>query len=186
VAARSGQVTSKGPDPADAGFSITLPSAWEYALADDIDPDYWYDAQVADDVETGYQERLADGLLLESRGSALTGTAAQWCDLFDITELAVLSPSWLDLEDAERSHQEWYGADPANSGVDTAYVELPQGRALSIDSRWDGGIDVREYVFTDGDRWLRLGCSTDQVDPDDRWRSIAETFEFLLPKEEVE
>ena len=156
-------------DRSDAGFSITLPSAWEYAYAGEVDPDYWYEAEVVGDVKSWYEERLDDGLLLESRGPALSATTAQWCDLFDITELAVLSPPWLDLEDAERSHQEWYAGDPANSGVETAYLELPQGRMLSIDSRWEGDMDVREYFFTDGERWLRLGCSTNGVVADDRW-----------------
>ena len=172
-------------DRSDAGFSITLPSAWEYAYAGEVDPDYWYEAEVVGDVKSWYEERLDDGLLLESRGPALSATTAQWCDLFDITELAVLSPPWLDLEDAERSHQEWYAGDPANSGVETAYLEFPQGRMLSIDSRWEGDMDVREYFFTDGERWLRLGCSTNGVVADDRWQSIAESLE-LLPKGEVE
>ena len=46
----------------------------------------------------------------------------------------------------------------------------------------DDGTDSREYLFTDRTTWFRLSCSSTDP-PDDRWLSIAETFEFL-PEEE--
>jgi hypothetical protein len=45
------------------------------------------------------------------------------------------------------------------------------------------GWEQLDYLYTDGEVWFQLQCSTEDTAPDDRWLSIAETIEFL-PAEE--
>jgi len=51
------------------------------------------------------------------------------------------------------------------------------GPGARFDGEWNGQL-ASAWPFTDGDRRIVLFCRSD-VPPDDRWASIAETFEFL-------
>ena len=165
-----------------AGFAITFPPVWEYAHAAELDPSYWYDAEAVGDVEAWHEQRLSDGLLLESRAFPPFEPSMQWCSLFDDTDMAELL-GWRTLAGAAAEYRRWWSDDPDNVSFETAYLDLLVSRVLFIDSRWQDGLDVREYVYTDGERWFRLWCGTYDTSPDDRWFPIAETFEFL-PEEE--
>jgi len=61
-------------------------------------------------------------------------------------------------------------------------ADLAAGRAAALDVLYDDGRASREYLFTDTTAWLRLSCVSNEP-PDERWLSVAETFEFL-PAEE--
>ncbi len=70
---------------------------------------------------------------------------------------------------------------------EVSYVDLHAGRALRIDWRWPRWEPTKEqpattWALSSEGRRVLLRCSSHQP-PDDRWRSIAETFEFL-PAEE--
>jgi hypothetical protein len=61
-------------------------------------------------------------------------------------------------------------------------VGLPSGPTVRADwERWSG-MPATAWIFADGDRHAALLCRSDDP-PDDRWRAIAESFEFL-PAEE--
>ena len=61
-------------------------------------------------------------------------------------------------------------------------VELPGDHGTRLDwARFDA-LSATAYLFTDGSAWWRLECTSPEP-PEDRWLSIAETFEFL-PAEE--
>ena len=67
--------------------------------------------------------------------------------------------------------------------VDSTAVLLAAGDAIRID------LEVPEeefsnatYMLSDGTTFYSLGCTASNP-PEDRWLSIAETFEFLAPDE---
>jgi hypothetical protein len=61
-------------------------------------------------------------------------------------------------------------------------VSLPSGRTIRADwERWSE-MPATAWVFLDSDRRAALLCRSDEP-PDDRWLSIAETFEFLHAEE---
>ncbi len=61
----------------------------------------------------------------------------------------------------------------------TTYLELPPGQVLRADVLWASGTKASDYFYMEGTRWFRLGCSTEDRPPEDRWLAIAESFEFL-------
>ena len=80
--------------------------------------------------------------------------------------------------------------------IDWARDEIPDydvsGVMLDLDVGRVGRIDLTrvessqmgvkhgaKYLFSDGERWLALDCTSKTSLADDHWRSIAETFEFL-------
>jgi len=64
-----------------------------------------------------------------------------------------------------------------------ANVDLPLGPGKRIDVMLSGG-GGSEYVLAPNDVFYTFGCFVPAGDPpDDRWLSVAETFEFL-PTEE--
>ncbi|MEX1336061.1 MAG: hypothetical protein AB1Z66_12250, partial [Candidatus Limnocylindrales bacterium] len=61
---------------------------------------------------------------------------------------------------------------------DVTAVDLASGPAVLADwKRW-WGMPATAWVFLDGEHRIVLFCRAD-APPDDRWRSIAETFRFL-------
>jgi len=56
---------------------------------------------------------------------------------------------------------------------------LPDGPTGAIDGTDPEWWNSRTYLLTEGERWMYLYCSDTFEPPEDRWLSIAETFEFL-------
>lgn len=61
---------------------------------------------------------------------------------------------------------------------DAGAIDLPDARAIAIDMSYRGGRDNRDYLITHGERWFALVCGS-MTAPEDRWLSIAESFDFL-------
>jgi hypothetical protein len=159
------------------GFAISLPSDWEYAVAAEADPDEWWSSDTGDPGEQ-QEAILADGGVLLARQA--TSPGLNYCYVIDRTAMASAFASTA-LSDAVEAYMVW--KDEADLvGIDTAYLDLPAGRVARIDSRWENGLDQRDYVFKDGETWFLLQCGS-TLAPADRWLSIAETFGFL-PAEE--
>ena len=158
------------------GFAISIPSNWEYVDATMPNAVTWWDPEKVDDASEQHREFVADGGLLIARQAS--PPAHHFCDIQDLTELAATEPAWTTLADAERDALWWYETDPEVIEASAVYVDLPAGRTLAIDLLDQGGNDCREHFYTDGTTWFRLRCYA-HVAPNDRWLSIAETFQFL-------
>ena len=160
------------------GYAISLPRDWEYAVAAEADPEAWWDSAKVDPVET-LEQFLSQGGVLMSRQA--TPHDVNNCHVSDITGLATEPPMFTTLADvADDIMLREY--DPEVVSVETAYVDLPAGRVASVDTMYKDDLDERDYVFKDGRSWFLLQCFSTSA-PDDRWLSIAETFEFLPVKE---
>ena len=116
--------------------------------------------------------------IMQGKAQGFLNAAEHFCDIYDLTEIATSEPTWTTLADAERDILWWYQAYPQVVGARAVYVDLPAGRTLAIDSLDQHGYDCREHYYTDSETWFMLRCFA-QSAPDDRWLSIAETFEFL-------
>jgi uncharacterized membrane protein YhaH (DUF805 family) len=156
------------------GFAISLPRDWEYAVAAEADPKAWWDSEVADPNET-HERFLSQGGVLMSRQA--TPLAVNSCHVSDITSLAAEPPVFITLADAVDNIM-LREDDPEVVSVDSAVMDLPAGRVASVDTMYKDGLDERDYVFKDGKAWFLLQCFSTSA-PEDRWLSIAETFEFL-------
>jgi hypothetical protein len=68
--------------------------------------------------------------------------------------------------------------------VETAYLELPAGRAGVADIAFGDGTRALRYSFADGERGtlVALFCIGDPT-PDDRYRSLAESVTWLSPSD---
>jgi len=69
--------------------------------------------------------------------------------------------------------------DADRSGI--TYLELPAGQAAHMDVS-DEATHLSIYLLREGNTFYRISCAGDEP-PEDRWRSIAESFEWL-PEEE--
>ena len=68
-------------------------------------------------------------------------------------------------------------SDPAAAGVTLEIVELANGESIRVD--FDGAPPSTTWLLADPTRLVALSCDGTLDAPDDRWRSIAETIEFL-------
>jgi pimeloyl-ACP methyl ester carboxylesterase len=59
-----------------------------------------------------------------------------------------------------------------------AVMDLPAGRTGHISATDVDGRANDAYIYSDAKVWIRMECWSFNP-PDDRWLSIAETFEFL-------
>lgn len=83
--------------------------------------------------------------------------------------------------DALSDHDELlreYGTEYFGSAVDPVVVDLPSGKALRADSALADGTDYTAYMLVGPESVFVLNCWGPEA-PADRWRHIAETFEFL-------
>jgi hypothetical protein len=161
-----------------AGFAISFPADWETTDAAEAIPGDWWDAEQVDDVDAHHDEQVVGGLLQIARQRSPLGQL-EFCELFDWTGFAAIEPEWADLEDAGSSLIGRQLADPSVIASDAAYLELPAGRTLTVDTGRQDGLKVRDYVYLDGKTWFYLACYARGKPVEDRWLSIAETFEFL-------
>jgi WD40 repeat protein len=159
--------------PSD-GFAISIPPDWEYAVPAEADPDEWWGSEQVDPAESQSEFLAEGGVLMTRQASPL---AHHNCQVYDSTSFAAMPPAWSSLADAERDYSSW-ADDPEIVESETAYMDLPAGRALYVDTLLTDGWDLRAYVFTDDRSWFSVQCGTRDA-PEDRWLSIAETFEFF-------
>jgi hypothetical protein len=91
--------------------------------------------------------------------------------------------TWSSIEHwAEQVLETFQGYGPAVEATATALL-LPVGGAIRIDLEAPGeGFSSATYMLTDAATFYGLMCNASDP-PEDRWLSIAETFEFL-PTEE--
>ena len=150
------------------GFALTFPADWrveeyterglEWLKSSGVDTDF--------------------GTPLLWAGNVAVETGTMGCNLWDITPYAVSPPSFISVEDYVDFELWAASRDPGVMEFDSMLMDLPSGKTACIDMLFDNGLDNRDYIFTDMKTWFSLSCGA--VDPpDDRWLSIAETFEFL-------
>ncbi len=89
--------------------------------------------------------------------------------------------AWSDLEGFVEAFIAMFRSAPAT--LATTAIELPSGSAVRIDDVDEGAnLERSAYLVTDGTSYYSLTCFGVAA-PQDRWQSIAETFEFR-PAEE--
>jgi len=150
------------------GFTVTFPAIWEVRVFGDA-----MHERVKSELGTEVVPRpVAGGLGVDGEG----------CLLSDATLLVQEVSGWESVEEAAAGT-----ADNATgvgwSEVSSSIVDLPAGRAARVELVKSDGTHQDHYVYTDGQQWFELLCSAKTRPLDDRWLSIAETFEFL-PAEE--
>jgi hypothetical protein len=114
--------------------------------------------------------------------TATGGPASADCTIEDDTGLPSLSgvdslAGWQEVFTAYAIAQEQRASVPV-----VTEVALPSGRSVQADWPRRNGMPATAWVFLDGDRRVALFCRSEEP-PDDRWRSIAETFAFLTEEE---
>lgn len=161
----------------EAGFAVSFPLDWEYADIGVASPDEWWDRDKVEDVQAHHDQIVADGGLLLAR--TRSPFAFHSCVLYDITEWATEPPALTSLAHLPTDARDWKDDSDWAWDVRTTYLELPAGQALRADVRWAGGLNESSYHYLEGTRWFRLACATVDPPPEDRWLSIAQSFEFL-------
>lgn len=159
-----------------AGFAIAFPLDWEYADAAGADAEEWWDRQKVEDVHAYHEQVVADGGVLLAR--TRSPFVFHLCVLYDITDDATRPPAWTSLAHVPSDAQDWTTDSDWARDVRTTFLELPAGQALRADVQWTDGTRESSYYFMKGTRWFRLACGTDDRPPEDRWLSIAESFEL--------
>ena len=72
----------------------------------------------------------------------------------------------------------WASVDAFIDGTAAEAISLPAGATARADRVGQDGRPGTQYTYMEGGEWFALGCYAD--DPrEDRWLSVAETFEFL-------
>ena len=146
------------------GYAVSFPIDWVVAEVTDANRD-WMD----DLADPG---RLSDTQLMAQRRGHYE------CSVIDDTRYAEAPPAYISLAELVDEVVYWAGQDPTVVQFEAAYVELAAGQTATLDALYDDGTIGRDYHFTDMTTWFRLSCISSEP-PDDRWLSIAETFEFL-------
>jgi hypothetical protein len=162
----------KGPGGRD--IAVTFPSDW--------------DVQVH---EARGRAGRGDRVLLTASGMDWAATdpfsGYQECELSDFTQEAKSPPAFKSVGDY-LSMADWAMAmlsdDEMAAEVDMQLIDLQAGEVGCMDlaAELSPGfiVEMRSYIFTDGDAWFDLTCLSAGA-PDDRWLSIAETFRFKSP-----
>jgi hypothetical protein len=104
------------------------------------------------------------------------------CTLVDESVLVVGRTTWTSVEDAIVAEVVAAQKRPRQAVSGSALLELSAGRVGRVDMLYDGAVTISTFHLTDGTAWFYLQCGAADP-PDDRWLSIAQTFEFL-PVEE--
>jgi len=151
------------------GFVVTFPDDW---TVQEPTP------EGVESVMPGSDPREREGtdvvLLAYSGDSAERG---QLCTIMDVTRSQQANPDWASLEDAVAGDLKGYGLDPTTVDIDSGYIDLPSGQAAYTSRMAEDGLYSRVYYLVSPDSWWVFGCGSRER-PDDRWLSIAETFEF--------
>jgi len=115
--------------------------------------------------------------------AVLRAQSAAECWIFDDMGLPRLSDVE-SIEDWLEQLIEEIRARRLRAGPMVTEVALPSGTSARVDWEWkkNGELPTSAWALSDGEKSVLLLCRSEQP-PEDRWQSIAETFE-LLPAEE--
>ena len=178
---------SPSPDPVGlggrvevpgSGFALTFPEDWVWVRhpVPDVDAAIESLAGVMDPAEAdGYRDLLA----LVEEAAPVVGTLG-----FGRDTCFVQVWEWdLSSGDLAARMVARFQAEDAYTGVTSTEVMTGAGETIRIDYRYsspDASTEQAQYVFAHGPTGLVhvLLCAADDP-PEDRWLSIAETFEFL-------
>jgi len=153
------------PDP---GFAVTFPEDWQVR------------EPTADWEEAWGSSSEGWRTLVYGRPPGATGPV--FCGLVDASagrgklDRSTFLRAWAAA--IERSAKD----SPEVVDYDGSTISLPVGTVTTSDFTWDDGLQGTFYNYADDTRWVYLDCRS-QEPTDDRWLSIAETFEWL-PEEE--
>lgn len=156
--------------PAD-GFAITFPDDW---MVEEVGPDMRH--QCVNDCDP--EGPLLQRFVVWADQPAGDGA----CTVIDFTELARESPPWETLVEATEGRWLGWKQDPTVLRPGYAFMDLPAGRTGLLRATDKDGSVRHGYVFTDAEAYFLLECWS-AAPPDDRWLSIAETFEYLPEQE---
>ena len=155
------------------GFALTFPEDWtveevtpetDAALFPDLDPE----ALALQTTILWADQPQSDG----------------YCLVEDFTRLADEPPPWTTVREATMDRWATWRDNPTVVEPAYTFVDLPAGRTGHLTATDVDGLTGDAYVFTDSEAWFTLQCWSPDP-PDDRWLSIAETFEFLRVEEAV-
>jgi hypothetical protein len=143
------------------GFAVDFPSEWLVRSWPGLGP-ILGGTVVLRGVTLAHEDGSGGHECLLEDDTALLG-------LVDVASLA----DWRDALGSAAAAPERRTSEPV-----VTQVVLPSGPTVRADwERWSG-MPATAWIFADGDRHAALLCRSDRP-PDDRWRSIAESFEFL-------
>jgi hypothetical protein len=166
----------------EAGYAVTLPDDWVHVRPTAADTGAIIDAvrAIAPDLATMVEAGMARGASVSLIAFGPIGADAAFvvnCNVVD-------SPSGgltLDLRVAAEVAAYRALGDVVAAGPEVTKLDLPGGEVVRLDARLDlPGYQTASssYVSTDGRTFHTLTC-TDLAWPEDRWLSIAGTFELL-------
>jgi hypothetical protein len=158
-----------GPVPA-ARFGITF-------------PDHWTVRQLtAEEVHSMFRVfPRHERPLLRARLLAERPDGEESCRVVDRSAAEAVRSEARSIEETMAADIAASQAASTHAVVDSAILDLPAGRAGRVDVLVGGSVAISWYHLTDGRSWFYLQCGAREP-PDDRWLSIAESFE-LLPLE---
>jgi hypothetical protein len=153
------------------GFALTFPTDW---TVEEVTPET--NAALFSDVGPQAQAFRTIDLWADQPESE------GYCLIVDFTRLADEPPPWTTIQAATVGWWDVWKDDPTVVDPDFTFADLPAGRIGHLTATDLEGAAHDAYVFTDSEAWFLLECWSPDP-PEDRWLSIAETFEFL-PVEE--
>jgi hypothetical protein len=139
----------------EQGFAVTFPDDWTVQA---ISPEYSEELSAGAGVE-GLMTTLVVGSDEDAGAGCVVGE----------TTLLMREMGWTSV-------------DAFIDGTTAEAIDLPAGVAAREPGVGQSGRSGTQYRFEEDGEWFILGCYADDP-PDDRWLSVAETFEFL-PAEE--
>jgi hypothetical protein len=161
------------------GFALTFPEGWTIFEPGTSD---FERALARVDI---YREELHTVMVAGARPPGREGgPPVEWCTGDTMIFFAAPLDAWFKLkEDAslEDILPLLFGGGDDEDRPGITYLELPAGQAARMDGP-DEATHLSVYLLRDGNTFYWISCAGDDL-PDDRWLSIAETFEFL-PAEE--
>ena len=157
--------TSQRIEVAEAGFAVTFPLDWEVTIdTSDLRGDGGTFAVVSG------REPASDVTCEVYLYGPCTGSPFGDCAA-GLDEWAARMVAYFD------------GDESSSRTDESTAMDLPAGYTVRVDTEWiDEGAFGSSYLLTDGQVADSLLCRGSER-PEDRWLSIAETFEFL-PAEE--
>jgi hypothetical protein len=166
-----------------AGFALTFPEDWVWMRHPLPDVDAAVEA-LAGVMEPAEADGYRDLLAMVSEAAPVVGTLG-----FGRDTCWVQVREWgQSLSDLAAMMQEWYEAEEGYTGVTSTGVTTRAGETIRIDYRFsneDASTEQTQYLYAQGPEGLvvhTLTCAAEDP-PEDRWLSIAETFEFLSEQE---